>query len=198
MLKNGEIRISFLFLFLFLNNVFFLHVKKRIRTLFLFLKLFKNRWSLRNRKAIAFFLFLFLNNVFFETLNSVDSMKWIGFSVSRILAIPVPYGRDVRGGIAQLVERCLCKADVSGSTPLISNLLRFWFFFLQVKKRRSFWILFRNRNRSQSQKEFWISTLKSRNSTQAHASWIRTNAGAEKRCGIVEFPLWSDSAILVK
>jgi hypothetical protein len=26
------------------------------------------------------------------------------------------------GGIAQLVERCLCKADASGSNPLISNL----------------------------------------------------------------------------
>ena len=29
------------------------------------------------------------------------------------------------GGIAQLVERCLCKADVSGSSPLISILKRF-------------------------------------------------------------------------
>ena len=27
------------------------------------------------------------------------------------------------GGIAQLVERCLCKADVSGSSPLISTAL---------------------------------------------------------------------------
>jgi hypothetical protein len=25
------------------------------------------------------------------------------------------------GGIAQLVERCLCKADVSGSSPLTST-----------------------------------------------------------------------------
>ena len=27
----------------------------------------------------------------------------------------------VNGDIAQLVERCLCKADVSGSSPLISS-----------------------------------------------------------------------------
>ena len=29
--------------------------------------------------------------------------------------------RRSRGGIAQLVERCLCKADVSGSSPLTSK-----------------------------------------------------------------------------
>ena len=29
--------------------------------------------------------------------------------------------KQVNGGIAQLVERCLCKADVSGSSPLIST-----------------------------------------------------------------------------
>ena len=30
------------------------------------------------------------------------------------------------GGIAQLVERCLCTADVSGSNPLISTNRKFW------------------------------------------------------------------------
>ena len=29
------------------------------------------------------------------------------------------------GGIAQLVERCLCTADVSGSSPLISTNMKF-------------------------------------------------------------------------
>ena len=31
------------------------------------------------------------------------------------------------GGIAQLVERCLCKADVSGSSPLISTTSKLFF-----------------------------------------------------------------------
>jgi len=40
------------------------------------------------------------------------------------------------GGIAQLVERCLCKADVSGSSPLIStaNLVNS---FLWIKKDKA-------------------------------------------------------------
>ena len=47
------------------------------------------------------------------------------------------------GGIAQLVERCLCKADVSGSSPLTSsqafNLkgqLELWL-FLHIKQNQS-------------------------------------------------------------
>ena len=37
-------------------------------------------------------------------------------SITSILFVEYSYG-----GIAQLVERCLCKADVSGSSPLTSS-----------------------------------------------------------------------------
>ena len=47
------------------------------------------------------------------------------------------------GGIAQLVERCLCKADVSGSSPLTSSQtfnfkgqLELWL-FLHIKQNQS-------------------------------------------------------------
>ena len=44
------------------------------------------------------------------------------------------------GGIAQLVERCLCTADVSGSSPLTSTPI-IWLhnFSLSIQERKGFW-----------------------------------------------------------
>ena len=40
----------------------------------------------------------------------------------RVLSVAIHEGRiDIYGGIAQLVERLLCKQDVSGSSPLTST-----------------------------------------------------------------------------
>ena len=46
-------------------------------------------------------------------MNQAVNLRYVGSS-------PTPAVRN--GDVAQLVERCLCKADVAGSTPVISIL----------------------------------------------------------------------------
>ena len=62
------------------------------------------------------------------TISHVDSsfssrraISSVGKSAPLIRVRSLVRIQDSPGGIAQLVERCLCKADVSGSSPLTST-----------------------------------------------------------------------------
>ncbi len=89
--------------------------------------------------------------------DSPEDLSWL-FSVNRLWRLTEKASSFLLGGIAQLVERCLCKADVSGSSPLTSTMNWAYMFRPRIRFQRILYVSIRNFDFSSRKKKglWWI------------------------------------------